>query len=315
MKHYDVLIVGAGAAGMAAALSAHRNGVSNLILVEREDSPGGVLLQCLHQGFGRSYFGEELTGRAYAARVCEALEKSGMKVMTKAAVLSLSPQRTALISSPSGLWDCSFSQCVLATGCRETPIDALSISGTRPSGIFTAGMAQKMLNVSGYDIGDWVVILGSGDVGQIMARQLTQCGKRVVAIVEQNGHLGGLAHNRRECIEKFQIPVILRSTVCEIFGENRIRGVMIRNLETGTSRYIACDTLVTALGLIPEQELLAPFQTQEKLPEWLHLCGNCDYVHKIVDTVTIQGEEIGSKLMDASVEQNFSRRAVRAGDT
>ena len=286
-------MIGGGAAGMAAAKSAAEKGRS-VLLAERETELGGVLNQCLHRGFGLSWYGEDLTGADYARRFRSELETAPVTVRTGAEVLELSEDRTALISARTGLSRVGFQHCVLAAGCRERPIGALNAAGTRPAGVFTAGTAQRLVNIGHYGVGSEVVILGSGDVGQIMARQLTQAGKRVVAMVEQNDHLGGLARNRRVCVEAFRIPVLLRTTVEAVLGDQRVCGVTLRALDTGATWDEPCDTLITAAGLVPDRALLHPFG-QTPL-DWLHLSGNCDFVHDIVDSVTKEALALGASL-------------------
>ena len=290
---YDLLVIGGGAAGMAAALAAREAGAKKILIAEREDSPGGILRQCMHHGFGLGYFHEDLTGPEYAARFMEKLSGSDIELRTDTTVLELRADKTALLSSAGGLEEVSFRRCVLATGCRERAIGSLPVCGTRPSGIFTAGTAQKMVNLRGLDIGRRIVILGSGDIGMIMARRFSILGKKVIAMVEQQSAPGGLARNVKNCIEAYSIPVLTRSTVVRVHGSGRISGVTVRNLETGEEKYIECDTLIVSVGLIPERELISGF---DELPDWLRLCGNCDYVHEIVDTVSMQAESVGRTL-------------------
>lgn len=291
----DILVIGGGAAGLAAALAASERGGS-VLLTDAEGTLGGVLRQCLHRGFG-----EGLTGPAYARRLVERVERSGVRVRTGVSVLELGPDRTALLSSRTGLERAAFRRCVLAAGCRERTVHSLPMAGTRPKGVYTAGQAQRLTNLGHYDIGDDIVILGSGDVGQIMARQLVQAGKRVTAVIEQRSALGGLARNRRACIEAYRIPVLLRSTVDEILGEDRIQGVMVRNLETGMRDRLACGALVTALGLIPDRTLAG----SGGAPEWLRLCGNCDYVHDMVDRVVREAASLGAELGEESAREGY----------
>ena len=295
MENYDVLIVGGGAAGMAAALAAAEKG-RRVLLADREPALGGVLRQCVHSGFGRHVFGEDLTGVEYGRRYAEAVAASFVTVWTGAEVLTLTPERTALISSRAGLWRVGFAACVLAAGCREKPLGALNIAGTRPAGVFTAGTAQKLMNIGHCAVGREIVILGSGDVGQIMARQFVQSGRNVVAMVEQADSLGGLARNRRDCVEAYHIPVLLRTTVEEVLGAGRVRGVVLRDLDTGARQTLSCDTLVTAVGLVPDRALLEGLPGSDPLPDWLHVSGNCDYVHDIVDSVTKEALILGAAL-------------------
>lgn len=295
MEAVDVLVIGGGAAGMAAALAASGTG-KRVLLAERAETLGGVLPQCIHHGFGRGYFGEDLTGPKYARRFIDRIRTSSVDVRTGTAVLQLRADKTALLSSTEGLLTVHFAHCILCTGCRERTLGALPIGGTRPAGIFTAGQAQKLINLGGYDIGQNIVILGSGDIGQIMARRFTLLGKRVTAIVEIRDSLGGMARNQKDCIHAFHIPVLLRATVDEVLGVGRISGVMVRHLADGRREKFLCDTLVTALGLIPERELVRPLALDGKLPTWLSLCGNCEHVHDIVDSVTTQALQLGASV-------------------
>ena len=295
MERYDLLIVGGGAAGMAAALAADKAGVNRILLCDRSAYLGGILPQCIHNGFGLGYFHEDLTGPQYAARFIERMAASAAEVQLETTVLEIRTDKTALLSAPGKMESVSFDRCILACGAREKPLGALPVSGTRPAGIFTAGQAQKLVNLAHYDIGSRIVILGSGDVGQIMARRFTLLGKQVVAMVEDADHLGGLVRNQKNCIEAFQIPVMLNATITEIHGTGRIEGVTVRHLDTGAEELIGCDTLVTAVGLIPERELVRPLAAADgKLPDWLIPVGNCDFIHEIVDAVTMQAEAAGA---------------------
>lgn len=295
MNKYDLLVIGGGAAGMAAALAAENSGTKKILIAEREHLPGGILRQCIHNGFGLGYFHEDLTGPEYAARFISRLEKSNIEFRGDTTVLELSENRSALLSSSSGVETVFFRRCILATGCRERAIGSLPVSGTRPAGVFSAGTAQKMVNLMGLDIGENIVILGSGDIGMIMARRFTLLGKNVIAMVEKEAFPGGLARNIRNCIEAYSIPVLTCSTVKSIHGKNRIEGVSIENLISGEVRFIPCDTLIVSVGLIPERELLSGF---EQLPHWLSLCGNCESVHEIVDSVTMQAENLGQQIIN-----------------
>lgn len=295
VKKTDILIVGGGAAGMAAALAAAERGRS-VLLAERSPILGGVLPQCIHHGFGNGWFGEDISGPEYAQRFVRMIEHSPVELLTDTMVLRLDPDKTALLSSTGGLTRVAFDHCILATGCRERPMGALFSGGTRPAGIFTAGQAQKLVNLGGYDVGDNIVILGSGDIGQIMARRFSLLGKKIVAMIEIRDTLGGMARNQKECIQAFNIPVILSATVDEVLGTGRIEGVMVRHLRDNRRERLDCDTLVTALGLIPERELVRHLEENGHYPPWLSLCGNCEHVHEIVDSVTMQAQRLGASL-------------------
>ena len=298
MKKIDLLIIGAGAAGMSAALAASDNSNKSILIVERHGYTGGVLMQCLHNGFGLGYFGEDLTGTEYADKYKEKLKGHNIEILLNTMVLSINSDKTALISNENGVDLISFEKCILASGCRERTVNSLPVMGSRPSGIFTAGTAQKMVNIKNLDVGENIIILGSGDIGQIMARRFTLNGKKIIAMIEINDHLGGLKRNQINCIEAFNIPVIFNSTIDEICGSERIKGVYVKHLDSGEREYIECDTLISSLGLIPERELLNNILINGELPDWIKLCGNCDYVHDIVDSVTKQGEELGAAIFN-----------------
>ena len=292
MSGTKLLIIGAGPAGITSACAAWDAGCREIVLVDRGDAPGGVLPQCVHEGFGLSSFGRELTGPAYAERLTDRLRSTGVRAMAGTEALRITEDRTALLSSREGLIKLSFEQVILAAGCRERAIGSLPVAGTRPAGIFTAGQAQEMMNLRGQDIGREVLILGSGDLGLIMARQFVLAGKHVIAVIEKESRYGGMARNYHRCIEAFQVPMIYRSTVTEIHGAKRISGVTVQNLDSGSTHLIPCDTLITALGLIPERELVRGLGD----PNWLSLAGNCHRVHDLVDSAVAEAEAIGTRV-------------------
>ena len=288
----ELLIVGAGAAGIAAALSAWEAGCRDILLVDRREQPGGILPQCLHEGFGLASYGAELTGPDYTSRITERLAHTGIHLALGTEVLAVRGDKTAVLSDRSGLTELHFERLILAAGCRERNIGSLPVAGTRPAGIFTAGQAQEMMNLRGQDVGREVLILGSGDLGLIMARQFVQAGKHVIAVIEQESHYGGMARNYHRCIEPYQIPILYRTTVSVIHGEGRIRGVTLRHLHSGAEEFLPCDTLVTALGLIPERELVRGLGD----PDWMFLAGNCHRVHDLVDSAVAEAEAIGTRV-------------------
>ncbi len=289
MREVKLLIVGAGAAGISAAVSAWEAGCRDLLLVDRGARPGGILPQCLHEGFGLAQYGKDLTGPAYAALLAERLKSAGAAYLPETEVLSVSADKTALLSRRGALERLRFERLILAAGCRERTIGSLPVAGTRPAGVFTAGQAQEMINLRRWDLGNEILILGSGDLGMIMARRFILEGKHVIAVLEQEARYGGLARNYRRCIEAFSVPLRCRMTVRELHGEGRLRGVTAEHLDSGEREFIACDTLVTALGLIPERELVRGLGE----PDWLSFAGNCRRVHELVDSAAAEAEQIG----------------------
>ena len=294
MEHkYDVAIIGGGPAGMAAALGAVSAGAKRVLLTERGDRLGGVLNQCTHSGFGIRFFGEDLSGVEYAERFRRLIDAARIEVLTETAVIKVTKNRELLLSGKT-LDKANAKAILLASGCRERPIGSLPISGTRPSGVFMAGAAQRMLNIGGYTIGRRAVILGSGDVGMIVARELKKRGADVEAVVEQHEFCGGLERNRVSCLEMYQIPLVLCSTVIKIHGTGRITGVTIKNLVTGAQSTIHCDTMIVSVGLIPERELLEGVAEETgNVPDFLSVCGNACYVHDSVDDVTEESLRAG----------------------
>lgn len=274
MEHVDILIVGGGAAGIAAAKAAKG---ASVLLVDSRHALGGVLLQCTHRGFGNRKNGIEYAEemlRDFPEEITLALDTT---------VLSVSPEKTALLSGGSfGRRSVSFSQLILASGCREIPIGALPIGGTRPQGIYTAGQMQEMMNLHGYIPGGPAVILGSGDLGLIMARQLAQAGLEVT-LVEKKDCCGGMARNRK-CLEEHPIRLLCGDTLAEVKGDPRITGCV-----TEKGMLLPCRTLLIAAGLRPERELV----THLGNPEWLHICGNCRTVHPMVEAVIEEGKQAG----------------------
>jgi len=258
MYEFDIAVIGGGPAGMAAALAADAYTLARplrVAIIERAPGLGGILNQCTHTGFGLIYFGEELTGQEYAKRFAERVGKSSVEVFSDTMVLDISEDRLLTLSGKkTGLALMRAKAVILASGCRERPIGSLPIAGTRPSGVYSAGMAQKMMNLGGYDLGERFIILGSGDVGMIVARHLAQAGKEVLAVVEKEDHCGGLERNRINCLEQYGIPLLTETTITRVHGAVRITGVTLTGPQ-GES-FAACDTLITSVGLIPERELL-----------------------------------------------------------
>lgn len=292
MEKVELFIVGAGAAGMSAAVAAAGAGVKSVLVADNRSTLGGILPQCAHRGFGLSLYGEELTGQELADKIAKDFLRCGAEIELETEVLAISPDKTALLSSRRGLRRIGFDRLILATGAREIPAGALPIAGTRPEGVYTAGEAQELINLRHEDIGQNIVILGSGDLGMVMAGQLHGMGKNVIAIAEREGHYGGMARNFHRYIEPHGIPILYRSTVTELFGAERLTGVRLTHSDSGETEIVACDTLLIAVGLVPERELVRDLGT----PDWLTLCGNCRKIHDIVD----------SAIRDAETQVNTS---------
>lgn len=288
----DILVVGGGAAGMAAAKAASEQGCE-VILAERSSCLGGILCRCTHPGFGLGYYDEEMTGQEYAKRYREELGSSNLTILTDTTVITVCEDRTALLASKGRITRVSFRVLVAASGSYEVPIESIAPEGTRPAGIMTAGCAQGLINENHLDIRSRIVVLGSGNVGQIMAGQLADAGKEIVAIIEKNSEPGGLSRNVREYIQGRDLPLVLNSTITRIHGTQRITGVTVKNLLTAEEYVLSCDTLITALGLIPDRDLLKGLCKDGTYPDWVILTGNCDRIYDFADAVTTSGEQAG----------------------
>ena len=293
-NHYDVIIIGGGPAGMAVAFGAARAGLNKILLLERHPRLGGILNQCIHLGFGLKYFKEELTGTEYAYRYKKMFDQTGTEVKTRSFVHRVTRQKEVIFVCPEGERTLSADHIVLATGCRERTRDMLTIPGTRPAGIFTAGLVQEMVNIHGILPGKNVVIIGSGDIGLIMARRMTLEGAKVHAVLEILDHLSGLVRNKIQCLDDFDIPLYLQHETLEIIGKDRVEAIRYRDNVTGKEKGIACDTLLFSVGLIPERDLLVDAGIEPG--NGFHVIGNADYVHDLADWVTKDGEKLGRSL-------------------
>ena len=335
-RDVDLVVIGAGPAGLAAAISAYKNGLHNLVIVERNGWLGGILPQCIHDGFGLEIFKEQLTGPEYAQRFVDELEKLKIPYMLDSMVLEVTAEKKVFIASPKGLFCFNAKAVVLAMGCRERTRGQISIPGTRPAGVFTAGVAQNLINLKNIMIGRDVVILGSGDIGLIMARRLTLEGARVHAVVEILPHTNGLPRNIQQCLIDFNIPLLLSHTVTEIHGQNRVEAVTIsavdKNLKPikGQEQRIACDTLLLSIGLIPENDLSRNFgvklsqvtggaivdENLETSVSGVFACGNALHVHDVVDFVTLEAEKAGKSAAEYVLGKVRARERipVKAGN-
>ena len=307
MMKADLVIVGGGPAGMSAAVAAYDAGIRDILILERDTSLGGILRQCIHNGFGLHRFKEELTGPEYAYRYELQVRERNIPFKLGTMVLDITPDKVVTaMNSEDGLFTVEAKSIILAMGCRERPKGALNIAGTRPAGVFTAGTAQKFVNMDGYMPGKKVVILGSGDIGLIMARRMTREGAEVKAVCELMPYSGGLARNIQQCLNDFDIPLLLSHTVVEIHGKERVTGVTIAKVDerrkpiAETKQYIECDTLLLSVGLIPENELtksaditldritggaVVDQNRQTEIPG-VYACGNVLHVHDLVDYVS-----------------------------
>ncbi|MCI6640704.1 MAG: NAD(P)/FAD-dependent oxidoreductase [Pygmaiobacter massiliensis] len=310
----DVAVIGGGPAGLAAADAAKQEGAEKVLIIERDTALGGILQQCVHPGFGLTRFKEELTGPEYAGRFMEKALADGVETLLDTMVLEIMPDATVICTNAAhGITEVKAKSVVLAMGCRERTRGAIQIPGTRPAGVYTAGTAQRLVNRQNEMVGKKVVILGSGDIGMIMARRMTLEGAKVMAVVEMNDYLAGLTRNRVQCLEDFGIPLLLSHTVTRIVGNRRVEGVYVAQVGPDkkpileTEEFFECDTLLLSVGLIPENELtrqaqveMDPVTNGPKVNQYMQTslpavfaCGNVVHVNDLVDNVSGESETAG----------------------
>ncbi len=336
MTEKDIVIIGAGPAGLACATRLKEIGINDVLLIEREKKLGGILNQCIHDGFGLHNFKETLTGPEYIERYLEKLYKLNVEVLSDTMVVNLFPDKSMILTGPWGREKIKAKAVVLAMGCRERTAGAIWLAGTRPAGIYTAGVAQRLMNIDNYMVGNEVVILGSGDVGLIMARRLVLEGARVLMVLEKLPYSSGLPRNIVQCLEDYNIPLYLKTTVKRVYGKRRVEGVEYVRLDDegkpipGSEKFVKCDTLLLSVGLIPENELsreagvaLHPItggpivnDTYQTNIDGIFAAGNVLHVHDLADMASMEGElvaEFAKRYLEGSLPEVKRWIDVKAG--
>lgn len=318
MERHQLVIIGAGSAGIAAALGAYENGLEDILLIERENEYGGILQQCIHNGFGLHTFNEELSGPAYAEKYYDLIKDNDCISIIYDSVVTKIEDKVLTVSSPEGLKHIKADAIILSTGCRERPAGAIGMKGNRCQGVYTAGTAQKYLNKEGYLVGKKVFILGSGDIGLIMARRMTLEGAKVIGVAELQPYSNGLARNIKQCLEDFDIPLYLSHTVEAVHGDQRLESITLIEVDEklkkipGSEQEIPCDCLLLSVGLIPENTLIEEIgvkldaRTKGAIVddrymssvEGIFACGNALHVHDLVDYVSQEGKKCGRAAAD-----------------